>query len=177
MKKLGIEIKWAAILTCLTVLWFLGEKLIGFHNPDNQSISSILLGIFGLYGLVFACYFFAYKEKKSVIFQNNWSIKEAFKFGLLLTSMVAVLNPIAQYIMYTSIAPDYFENKILYLQENNSNAAMLIENINLTSYIRNGIIDTLSYGIIFTIILSYLTKTKDYTPPEVAAKPKKKKRK
>lgn len=177
MKKLGIEIKWAALITCLTVLWFVGEKLLGFHDNANRSVSVVVFGIIGFYALVFACYYFAYREKKKVIYQNNWSIKEAFKFGLLLTSMVAMLSPIAQYIMYESIAPDYFEQLKSHLTENHINAEMLIENINLTSYIRNGIIDTFSYGIIFTIGLSYLMKTKDYTPPVVVETNKKSKNK
>src|SRR5690606_28692848 len=176
MKKLGIEIKWAALITCLTVLCFVGEKLMGWHQY-HRNVTVALLSFFGLYILIFGCYYFAYKEKKKIIFQNNWSIKDAFKFGLLLTSMVAILNPIAQYIMYESIAPDYFEQLKSHLTENHINAEMLIENINLTGYIRNGIIDTFSYGIIFTIGLSYLMKTKDYTPPVVVETNKKSKNK
>lgn len=174
MKKLGIEIKWAAIITCLTILWFVGQKLLGFHDNSNQSISLLLISFFGLYMLIFACYYMAYREKKKEIFHNNWSIKEAFKFGLLLTSMVAILNPMAQYLMYESISPDYFEQQRARIAENYSNADVLIDNINLNTYIRNGIVETFSYGMIFTIGLSYLMKTKDYTPPVVVNKPNRK---
>lgn len=177
MKKLGIEIKWAALITCLTVLCFVGEKLMGWHNQTNRTGLSFLIGFFGLYLLIFACYYLAYREKKKVIFLNDWSFKDAFKFGLLLTSMVAILNPIAQYIMYESISPDYFERQRAFIIKNHAHADMLIENINLTSYIRNGIVDTFSCGILFTIGLSYLMKTKDYVPPVVVQNKQKSKNK
>ena len=177
MKKLGIEIKWVALITCLTVLCFVVEKFMGWHNQANHNISSILISFIGLYLLIFVCYYLAYREIKQNIYQNNWSFKEAFKFGLLLTSMVAILNPIAQYIMYESISPDYFEQQKAFIIKNHAHADMLIENINLSSYIRYGIVDTFSYGILFTIGLSYLMKTKDYVPPVVVESNKKSKKK
>src|SRR5690606_33103846 len=87
--------------------------------------------------------------------------KSALKFGLLLTALLTVLNPISQYIIYESISPDYFNNIIEYQSSKGvqtKESLELIHNINFS--IRQGVMNALSLGVIYTALYSWVFKTK-----------------
>ena len=173
MTKFGIEVKWAALITLLYIIWALIEKQLGWH----EDFTHILKSTFLFFIIVFIFYVFAFLDKKKNTYQNNWSIKDAFKFGMFLTGLLAILNPMVQYIIYHSISPDYFSNIIRYkLQQPGTTLTeeKLAALFNLEVYIRNGIFDTLSYGVIYSIALAYFLKTKSYAAPQLISKKTKK---
>jgi hypothetical protein len=45
--------------------------------------------------------------------------KEGFTSGIILTIVITILSPLSQYIVYTFISPQYFENIIAYSVDNN----------------------------------------------------------
>lgn len=169
MNQFGIEVKWASFITAFYLAWAFIEKQLGWHVDFSHALKSNLL----FFLLVFGMYVLAFLDKKKNDYQNNWSIKDAFKFGMFLTGLLALLNPMVQYIIYQSISPDYFSNIIAYklaqapnqLQKENLEALF-----NANVYLRNGIFDTLSYGVIYSIALAYFLKTKKYTAPQIIQK-------
>ena len=169
MNQFGIEVKWAGFITTLYIVWALIEKQLGWHQDFSHTIGSGLM----FFLLVFVLYVIAFLDKKKNFYANNWSIKDAFKFGMFLTGLLAILNPLVQFIIYQSISPDYFDNMIHYKMHQPSNQLKredLELLLNSEVYIRNGIFDTLSYGIIYSIILAYLVKSKKYEAPKIIKK-------
>lgn len=169
MEKLGIELKWAAIISSFMILWAFIEKSLGWHEHFNNMLLS--WGLFYLLFLVF--YTLAFLNKKKKIFKNSWSIKEAFKFGLLLSGLLAILNPLVQYIIYNSISVNYFENLIQYKLAsafNHKTLEQLQMEFSFSAYVRNGIFDVLSFGVLYSILLAYLLKTKEYVAPKIIQK-------
>ena len=158
MEKFGIEIKWAAIITLSTCIWGLIEKQLGWHKDFSMILLSILIQFLILIVLIFV----AFIDKKKNFYNNSWSFKQAFKFGLFLTALLTVLNPLAQYIIYQSISPDYFENIIQYqLAKGRFTRENLLEIHNIDLKIREGVTNTLSIGVIFTALFAYLLKNKN----------------
>lgn len=158
MNKIGIELKWAAIITTFTCLWASLEKSLGYH----KDFSNILMMAFLFYILLTFLWAFAFIDKKKSLGKNAvWEFKDAFKFGLFLTGLLTILNPIAQYIIYNTISPDYFNNVIEYQLakgKQTREALELIHNMNFT--IRQGVMNTLSLGVIYTALYAWVFKAK-----------------
>lgn len=90
-----------------------------------------------------------------------WEFKSALKFGLLLTALLTILSPISQYIIYESISPDYFNNVIKHQLESGNHTKEdleLIHNINFS--IRQGVMNSLSLGVIYSALYAWVFKTK-----------------
>ena len=157
MEKFGIEIKRAAIITLALCAWGLIEKKMGLHSDFSNIIISLLLQ----YLLIILLLFIAFIDKKKNFYNNQWTFKQAFKFGLFLTGLLTILNPLAQYILYESISPDYFENIIEYqLAKGRSTREELLSIHNIDLKIREGVTNTLSIGVIFTAMFAFILKNK-----------------
>lgn len=158
MNNIGIQLKWAAIITAFSCIWAAIEKALGYHND----FSNILAIAFVYYIILTFLWAFAFIDKKKSLGKNaEWEFKSALKFGLLLTALLTVLNPISQYIIYESISPDYFNNIIEYQSSKGvqtKESLELIHNINFS--IRQGVMNALSLGVIYTALYSWVFKTK-----------------
>jgi len=176
MNNLGIELKWAAIFTAAYCVWNFIEKATGNH----VDFSNIIISGFLYLVAVIVLGFFAFRDKKKNFYQDKWDFNQAFKFGLFLTGMVALLSPIAHFISYNSISPDYFEHLIQYeLAKGKETREALLKKHNFDDKMYLNIRDVLSYGVVFSAGFAYLLKTKNYKAPVkvVAVKPKTKKTK
>ena len=110
---------------------------------------------------LYCCYSLLLSIKKKNFYNNQWTFKQAFKFGLFLTGLLTILNPLAQYILYESISPDYFENIIEYqLAKGRSTREELLSIHNIDLKIREGVTNTLSIGVIFTAMFAFILKNK-----------------
>lgn len=158
MEKFGIEIKWAAIITLSMCIWGFIEKQLGWHQEFSMILVSILLQFL----LLIVLMFIAFLDKKKNFFNGQWTFKQAFKFGLFLTALMTVLNPLAQYIIYQSVSPDYFNNIIEYqLAKGRYTRESLLEIHNIDLKIREGVTNTLSIGVIFTALFAFVLKNKN----------------
>lgn len=174
MKKIGIEIKWAAIFTVFYCLWAIIEKSTGNHS-DFSNI--ILLGMLFIL-IVIVLSVFAFLDKKNNYYNKKWDFKQAFRFGLFLAGITALLNPIAHYIIYNSISPDYFSNLIAYqVAKGRETQEILEKTYNFDSSMYQSMRDILSFGIVLSAILAYFLKTKNYTAPVKVVELKSKKKK
>ncbi len=169
MNKIGIELKWAAIITTFTCVWAAMEKSLGYH----KDFSNIIVTAFFYYILLTLLWAVAFIDKKKSLGKGAiWEFKNAFKFGLFLTGLLTILSPIAQYIIYETISPDYFENIIQYQLakgKQTRESLELIHNLNFT--IRQGVMNSLSLGVIFSALYAWVFKTKSTpVPPTVNTK-------
>lgn len=159
MNKIGIELKWAAIITTFTCVWAAMEKALGYHTD----FSNIIVTAFFYYILLTLLWAVAFIDKKKSLGKGAvWEFKNAFKFGLFLTGLLTILSPIAQYIIYQTISPDYFENIIQYQLakgKQTRESLELIHNLNFT--IRQGVMNSLSLGVIFSALYAWVFKTKN----------------
>ena len=172
MNKIGIELKWAAFITSYTCLWAALEKALGYH----KDFSNVMVMAFLYYVILTFIWAIAFVDKKKSIGKGVvWEYKSAFKFGLLLTGLLTILSPISQYIIYESISPDYFQNVIEYQLSKGHQTREnleLIHNINFA--IRQGVMNTLSLGVIFSALYAWIFKTKTTEVKQPVVKPKKK---
>lgn len=158
MNKIGIELKWAAFITAFTCLWAALEHALGYH----KDFSNILITSFIYYVILTFLWAIAFIDKKKSLGKNAvWEFKSAFKFGLFLTGITALLSPIAQYITYETISPDYFTNIIEYqLKKGRETIEILQQRYNMSFVISLGVRDALSFGVIYSALYAWVFKTK-----------------
>lgn len=158
MNKIGIELKWAAFITAFTCLWAALEHALGYH----KDFSNILITSFIYYVILTFLWAIAFIDKKKSLGKNAvWEFKSAFKFGLFLTGITALLSPIAQYIIYETISPDYFTNIIEYqLKKGRETIEILQQRYNMSFVISLGVRDALSFGVIYSALYAWVFKTK-----------------
>jgi len=158
MKNFSIEIKWALRFTLLTLAWAIGEKAIGLHDEHIQNYA-LYTNLFVLPAFLF--FYLAIKEKKKYVFNNSMNWMQGFVSGMIMTFIIALLNPFAQYIIYKSITPDFFENIIAYKIQNKY---MTLENakiyFNLKTYLLESSFTALSKGLITGALVSLLLRNK-----------------
>lgn len=158
MNRIGIELKWAAFITAFTCLWAALEHALGYH----KDFSNILITSFIYYVILTFLWAIAFIDKKKSLGKNAvWEFKSAFKFGLFLTGITALLSPIAQYIIYETISPDYFTNIIEYqLKKGRETIEILQQRYNMSFVISLGVRDALSFGVIYSALYAWVFKTK-----------------
>ncbi|WP_293875172.1 DUF4199 domain-containing protein [Flavobacterium sp.] len=156
MKNFSIEIKWALRFTLLTLAWAIGEKAIGLHDKyiENYAMCSLLF-IFPN----FLFFYLALAEKKKYFFHNQMVWKQGFVSAIVISFIIALLNPIAQFVVYKSITPHFFESIIAYKIKNTSMSLKTAQDIfNLKSYILQTTFGGLSYGVITGALVSLFVR-------------------
>ncbi|MBY5952099.1 DUF4199 domain-containing protein [Algoriphagus marincola] len=162
MKKLSIEIKWALIFVAMMLIWMVFEKSMGWHDEkiadhatytNLVAIPSILI------------YVFALRDKKKNFYGGYLSFKQGFVSGMIITLIVAMLTPLSQYITSTYITPDYFSNVIEYsVSTGIMERSAAKEFFNLKSYIIQATIGAFIMGLITSLVVAFLVKSKKGTP-------------
>ncbi|RRJ87365.1 DUF4199 domain-containing protein [Paenimyroides tangerinum] len=174
MKKIGIEIKWGAIITTFYCIWAYIENATGNHKDFSNIIIFGLLFILILILMSIMAFF----DKKINFYDGKWDFKQAFRFGLFLTGITAMLNPIAHYIIHNSISPEYFSNLIEYqVAKGRETKEVLVKTYNFDSTMYQNMRDILSFGIVLSTALAYFLKTKNYKSPIKVVELKSKKKK
>lgn len=158
MKSIKIEIKWALIF-CVTMLaWMYFEKTMGWHD-EKIADHATYTNFFAIPAILI--YVLALLDKKKNFYSGVMTYKQAFLSGLILTVIVTVLSPLAQYITTTMITPEYFPNVINYAV---SSGQMTQEDaeayFNLKSYLVQSVIGALVMGIVTSLIVAVFVKSK-----------------
>lgn len=159
MKKYKIEITWGLIFILAQLIWILTEKLAGFHSTNiaNHSWFSTLFAIPAI-----AMYVFALRDKRKNDYNGIMSYKEGFISGLIITIVITILTPLAQYIIHTFISPEFFSNIIAYSAENGMMTQEAAEAFfSLGNYIVQATTSALIMGIITSAIIAFFTKSKN----------------
>ena len=158
MEKFKIEIKWAVIFTLFFILWIIVEKGLGFHdeNIKNQMFFSYLYII-----PTIMIYIFEHTDKKKNVYKNQINWTQGFISGCYMSLFICILSPIAQYICFEFVSPNFFKNAIAYLVESK---IMTLENatnyFSMKSYLIQGAFSGISFGILISAIMAYFLQTK-----------------
>ncbi len=162
MKNYSIEIKWTLRFILLVLAWTIGEKFVGLHDQHIDKYA-YYTNLFAVPAFLF--YYLGLKEKKKEVYHNNMTWTQGFVSGVVLSFFIAILMPIAQFVIYKSITPHFFETIIEY----KTKSPLLIRHItlkdaqsyfNLKSYMIQGVFSGLSMGIITGAIVSLFLRTK-----------------
>ncbi|MEW5677066.1 DUF4199 domain-containing protein [Flavobacterium enshiense] len=158
MKNFTIEFKWAAISIFTGLAWILLEKTLGLHDANIKwhPLFSMLI-IF----IIIPLYYLAIRDKKNNFYNGTITWKQGFICGLIITVIVTLFTPLTQYISLNVISPDYFKNAIAYtLSKSHMAQADAEAYFNLNSYIMQAVSMGLSFGVLCSGVISYLTKSK-----------------
>lgn len=158
MKNVSIEIKWAVIFGCMTLVWMLLERLAGLHSEhiDKHAIYTNLIAIPAI-----AIYVFALLDKRRNSFGGTMTYTQGLYTGLIVTLFVTILSPLTQYITSTLITPDYFANAIQYTVETGTMTQEVAENyFNLNSYLIQAVIGAPVMGLLTSAIVAIFTRSK-----------------
>jgi len=156
MKRITIELQWAAVFFAMTLLWMLLEKTVGLHDTyiDKQAIYNNLIAIPAI-----AIYVFALLHKRKKYYGGDMTYGQGVTCGLIMTAFITLLSPLAQYITSTFITPQYFTNAIKYaVSKGYSTPAEAQAYFNLQSYSIQGLIGAPMMGVITTLIVAAFTK-------------------
>lgn len=153
MNKYSVEIKWSLIYGVIYLLWMMLEKTLGFH-----SVKVLQEPLFNLLfiPISFIIYLLALREKKKVVFKNEIEWKEGFASGIVLSFLTTVISTTVVYLTFSFISPTFFETAI----DMSKNKEVAEFNFNLPVFVKNNIFDKLSFGVVFTAIISYIIKSK-----------------
>lgn len=158
MNKFKIEFRWAIYYTFLTILWFQIEKSFGLHNQNIEN-QPYITNLF--YIVVFIIYIFALSDKKKNYFNGIMTWQQGLISGVVLSILAMILAPFAIYFKLKYVNSEFFQQMI----KASTARGIKLENaeavFNMKAYITLGVVDCLSFGIIFAALASALIKTKN----------------
>ena len=160
MKKFSIEFKWAAIATLFALIWMFIVKALGFHEVEKIRY---VVGFDLLFNLVLIIFYYAaLRQKKNDFFHGVANWQQIFLSGLVLCVMITFFFPIIQYITYEQVSP-YFMDTLYEAISTQTNLGIeeAQKNASFDLFLRNGVTNNLSFGVVTVAILAYFLKTKD----------------
>ena len=158
MKRFAIEIKWGIIFSVVSLLWMYLEKALGWHD-ELIAKHAIYTNFFGIVAIVI--YVLALLDKRKNFFGDKMNWSQGFISGIVVSIVVAILTPLAQYITHTFVTPDYFTNIIDHAVERGSMTREAAEEyFNLTSYILQSFFFALVVGVVTSAIVALFVRKK-----------------
>ena len=158
MKKFSIEIKWGIIFSIVSLLWMFLEKGLGWHD-ENIAQHAIYTNIFAIVAI--ALYVFALLDKRKNFYNGKMTWTQGFISGIIISVVVAIISPLAQYITHQFITPDYFPNVIEYSVESGAMSRDAAEEyFSLRSYIIQSFFFALVVGVVTSAIVALFVRRK-----------------
>lgn len=158
MKNFKIELKWALIFIIVQLLWMVGEKAVGLHDThiDQHATYTMLFAIPAI-----AMYVFALLDKRKNFYNGSMTYMQGLKTGIIITMIVTLLTPVAQYIISTVITPDFFTNAIEYSVDSGQKTQEEAESyFTLTSYLWQAVLGALFLGVVTSAVVAIFTRKK-----------------
>jgi len=157
MNKFKIEFKWAIYYTFLGIIWFKLENYLGFHGEGvaNQAVFSNLIYLF-----IFGIYILFLMDKKKNYYNGIMTWQQGLISGVVLSVLAMILAPFAIYFKLKYVNPNFFEQMIQASTKRGINLENAEALYNMKAYITLGVVDCLSFGIIFAALASSIVKSK-----------------
>jgi hypothetical protein len=153
-----VEIKWALIFTVMGLLWMVMEKSLGWHDEHIDKHASYTM-LFMIPAVM--VYYFAIRDKRQTDFAGSMTWKQGFISGAILSLIVAILAIPSQWITNTVITPDYFDNVVNYMVENEMATREEAEaQFNPQNYLIQAPIFSFVVGLVTAAVVSLLLKRK-----------------
>lgn len=153
-----IEIKWGVIFIVMMLLWTFLEKSVGLHS---QYIS--LHPVYSNFVIIPSVIIFvlALLDKKKNFYNGSMTYKEGFVTGFYITTIIAILSPISQFIATEIISPEYFNNVIRFsVKQGNMSQQEAVKYYSLFNYMIFSFIGAFILGTIISSIVAAFVKTK-----------------
>ena len=162
MKKYSIEIKWGIIFILTMLVWMFGERFFGLHDERIEQ-HAFYTNFFAIVAI--GVYLLALYDKRKNYYHGIMSWKQGFIAGLILTFVVTILTPLAQYLTSVWISPEYFPNMIEYTVQTGERSREEAEAFfNLNNYILQSTMFALLSGVITSAIAALIMRRKESSP-------------
>lgn len=151
MEKRGIEIKWGVLFILALLLWMYAERLFGIHDKhiDQHPLVS------SFFALVALClYLLALYDKRKNYYNGRMNWRQGFVAGLVMTLVIAILSPLAQYVISRFISPEFFPNMIRYSVETGE---MTRDQAETYFGLENYMIQSVLFAIVSGVLTSAIT--------------------
>lgn len=159
MKNFKIELKWAVLFSIMGLLWMVLEKTTGLHDKylDYQMYLTNLFAIPAIIVMVLAL-----KDKKNNFYGGRMTYMQGLISGIILSTIIALISPLTQWITSYVITPEYFPNVIkrsveIGFYKTTEEAAA---NFNFKNYAIQGAIAAFVMGVLTTAITMIFIRTK-----------------
>ena len=152
MSRFRTEIKWALIFVAMMLVWMLIERLAGLHDEhiEHHPVYTNLVAIPAI-----LIYCLALREKRAKAYGGTMTYKQGFLTGAVITVIVTVLVPLAQYITHAVITPDFFANVSAYAVEaGQMTEAQAADYFNLGNYIVQATVGAFVMGLVTSAIVA-----------------------
>ncbi|MDX1676732.1 DUF4199 domain-containing protein [Arsukibacterium sp.] len=158
MQKHLTELRWGIIFTLVMLLWLWLEQLVGLHGPYIEHHATYT-NLFAIPAILM--YILALRQKKWRDYNGAMSWKQGIIAGLLMTLVVVLLSPLAQWLFHTMISPDYFSNVQSYAVA----AQMMTPEeaaayFRLPSYIGQSMFGAAVMGSVTSVIVAFFVRSK-----------------
>ena len=159
MKAVQIEFKWAIYFSMMVLVWMWLEKLSGLHGRyiDYHLYLTNLFAIPAIWLMVLAL-----KDKKQTFYGGQMTYIQGLISGIILSSFIAMLSPLTQWVTTYVITPEFFPNVIKRSVElgyfPNTEAAE--NNFNYNNYAVKGLFGSFVMGVITTTVAMIFIRTK-----------------
>ncbi|MBX2939797.1 MAG: DUF4199 domain-containing protein [Ferruginibacter sp.] len=159
MKAVQIEFKWAIYFSMMVLVWMWLEKLSGLHGRyiDYHLYLTNLFAIPAIWLMVLAL-----KDKKQTFYGGQMTYIQGLISGIILSSFIAMLSPLTQWVTTYVITPEFFPNVIKRSVElgyfPNTEAAE--NNFNYNNYAVKGLFGSFVMGVITTAVAMIFIRTK-----------------
>lgn len=159
MKKHTTEIKWGLIFTAVALLWMVFERLMGWHG-ENIARHATMTNLFAIPAIVI--YVLALLDKRKGDYNGFMTWKQGFISGLIITLVVVILSPLAQYLTHAVISPGYFPAVIDYsVSSGNMTREEAEAYFTANNYMFQSAIGALIMGIVTSAVVALFTKKKE----------------
>ena len=159
MQKYLTEIRWGLIFTAVMLLWMWAEQLVGLHGryiADHATYTNL----FAIPAIL--VYVLALRQKKARDYSGSMSWKQGMQAGLLITLVVVLLSPAAQWLAHIVISPNYFLNIQAYVvTEGMMSAERAAEYFSLNNYMLQSVIGAAIMGVLTSVIVAFFLRTKE----------------
>lgn len=153
---LRIEIKWGVLFSLAGLLWLAGERLLGLHD-EWIAWHAGLTNLF-FFPAVTMMYLAIRERRRALGGQIRFSA--AMVSGTIVSLVVALLSPLAQFIGHRWISPHFFERASAHAV---STGKLTIEQadryFNLSSYLLQASSGAIVAGLLTTLVLAWLMRT------------------
>jgi hypothetical protein len=158
MKKFAIELKWGVIFTLISLLWMMLEKNLGWHTTHIAKHAAYT-NFFAIPAIL--VFIFALLDKRKNFYSSQMTWMQGFIAGLIISIVVAILSPLAQYITIEWISPDFFTNaREFAIQSGKMNAEQANNYFNLTNYMMQSVFGGILMGAITSAIVALFVRKK-----------------
>ena len=163
---LKIALKYGVLIVLFSLIWIGLEYLVGLHTEyvGYHPLVTLLTLVIPLLFM----YFGIREAQRSQRFVSHFSYSDAFKTGLSITLVVAVLNPLVQWLTYLLVFPGFFESLQASAQANllaqgvdlKVAERLAAEDYSLGRYLWQSFVGTLVGGVVISAILAFFVRDK-----------------